>query len=475
MKQVRRISIRRRLLVGVAAVQILAATLAMVLVVTHEWRRSYALLDASLSEHATLVKSVIQLPDGDHKEIVVHRELMNLPRHDQYVLLDASGRLIAASSEWRPVGSLPPASHSFVEMKVDGRKYRALVVRSLAVLNLDPDEVAGTLPDLTLIYATPTAKVTHELWEVASRTGGVCLAVLLLSLAATWWVVTTGMRPVVQIVERATRIDTHNWENAEPAAVVEAEELQPLSAALTNLVARLRSAFERERQFSADAAHEMKTAVAIVKSTLQLSLGQEREAAKYRVDIERALEDTQRLQRLVSDMLQLAKIESLGESSAAFEVRECDVYLELATVKQQLSPLLESRNVRLVVEPIGDMGSVTMTADDFEVVMTNLLENAINASEDGNEVRVSVQSAGESCRLSVTDHGCGIPAAVFPHIFERFVRGDASRSRKRGGNGLGLAITQALLQRVGGSIAASSVPGVGSEFVVTVPYARRVL
>jgi signal transduction histidine kinase len=110
-----------------------------------------------------------------------------------------------------------------------------------------------------------------------------------------------------------------------------------------------------------------------------------------------------------------------------------------------------------------------MGSDELRVVLTNLLENAIQASEDGSEVQVKVDKIAQDCLISVADHGCGIAEEALQHIFERFFRSDPSRSRESGGNGLGLAITQAIVQRAGGSIEASSALGVGSVFVVRLP------
>ena len=464
------VSIRRSLLVGVAVVQIVAATAATVLVVRHERRQSYAVLEANLSEHAALVKSAIEPPDEGREVAVLHREQLMLARGERYVLRDAAGRVVAASSNWLADGPLPPGERTFADIRIEGRAYRALVLRNLALLNVEPDEVKN-LPNLTLVYAGRVGGVEEHIQQVAWMAPGTCAVMLIISLLATSWVVTTGLRPVVQIVDRAARIDASHWELEESSEGAEAKELAPLSVALTHLVQRLRASFERERRFSADAAHEMKTAVAIVKSTLQLGLDRERAAAEYRLGMERALEDTERLQRLVQDMLQLAKIESQGAASrnGTSESSRAEVEEELRTVQRQLAPLMDRRGISLRVESDGAVGAVRIGSDELRVVLTNLLENAIQASEDGSLIKVKVDKIAQDCLISVADHGCGISPEALPHIFERFFRSDPSRSRESGGNGLGLAITQAIVQRAGGSIEASSELGRGSVFVVRLP------
>src|SRR5262249_7274739 len=146
--------------------------------------------------------------------------------------------------------------------------------------------------------------------------------------------------------ESAAKIDAVHWE-WEPEGE-QAAELTPLSDTLTRLVERLRAAFVRERQFSADAAHEMKTAGAIVKSTLQLAVERGGTAEEYRAGVERALEDTQRMQGLVTGMLQLANIEGLAAESGG-EIDCVDVDEALHTAVRRLTPVLEARGMRIEV------------------------------------------------------------------------------------------------------------------------------
>lgn len=465
MKQV---SIRRRLLIGVAVVQIVAAALSTVLVVRHERRQSYFVLDASLSEHAALLKSAIEPPDEDNAGVNLHRELLILQRGERYVLRDTSGRVVAASSSWLADVPLPDAPRSFINLRIEGRLYRVLVLHDLALLNVEPDEVKN-LPRLTLIYAARTRGVEEHIQHVTLIAAATCAGLLLVSLLATSWVVNAGLQPIVQIVERAARIDASNWEQEDRATGVEARELAPISAALTHMVGRLRASFERERRFAADAAHEMKTAVAIVKSTLQLTLDREREAAEYRQGMERALEDTERLQRLVGDMLHLVKIEGLSSDSAAGEIYGADLAGAAHEVVRRLTPLLTARKITVAIEQQGESATVPMAPDELRVVLTNLLENAIYASSDGGTIRITATTEASECVLSVADTGCGISSEALPHVFERFFRGDPSRSRESGGNGLGLSIVIAMVERAGGSIAVSSTLGEGSVFIVRLP------
>ena len=206
----------------------------------------------------------------------------------------------------------------------------------------DNPEKMAKLPKLTLVYGSPMSGLEEHERLVAWIAASIGLAILLASLAATAWVVRSGLVPLMHLAGSAARIDESNWKWESDAPDAEAEELVPLSLALSRLVDRLRTAFERERQFSADAAHEMKTAIAIIKSTLQLALERRGGAADYRLGIERALEDTERMQGLASGMLQLAKVEGLAITDASLPVT--DVAAEVREVERQLGSLLAARD-----------------------------------------------------------------------------------------------------------------------------------
>jgi signal transduction histidine kinase len=452
---------------GVAAIQIIAVVLATAAVVRYEQKRSLAVLEAGLVEHAAIVTSVIELPDSPTESTIVHRELLRLPKNDVFVLSDPAGNVISASGDWRPGDPLPSEPRSFTTVRVGNHRYRMLVERDIPMFDDNPEMLAH-LPKLTLVYGARMSVLEEHERQVTWIATLIGLAILLVSLAATAWVVQKGLEPLLDLAHRAGRIDESNWALERGNTEREAEELAPLSTALTRLVERLRMAFMRERRFSADAAHEMKTAIAIVKSTLQLTLERPEGTAEYRHGIERALEDTERMQGLATGMLQLAKIEGLATPGQTVEpVR--DVLEAVKGVERELSPLLATREMTLRVHSSVSPISAGVSSEDLDTILKNLIENAIHYSENGSSVDVEIEERDGSCWLKVRDAGCGISAEALPHIFERFYRGDESRSRDSGGAGLGLAIIQAIVHRAGGSVTAESSPGKGSTFTVRLP------
>jgi signal transduction histidine kinase len=451
-------------MIGVGAVQVVAAALATVLVAHYEARRSYAMLDASLVEHAAMVTSVIEAPERPTAKAILHRELLTLPARDVYVLSDPTGKVIAASGDWRPREPLPDQPRSFMTAAVGDRKYRALVERDITMFDEDPREMAK-LPKLTLGYGSSVSELEEHVRDVTWTAAWIGLAILLASLAATGWAVRKGLEPLMQLAGRAARIDAFNWQLDQTHSDVGPQELVPVSTAFTKLVERLRAAFLRERQFSADAAHEMKTAIAIVKSTLQLTLEREGAVGGYRSGICRALEDTDRMQELAIGMLQLAKIEGLAPAGIQGQ-SVIDIKVAVNEVERQLKPLLAARAIQLTVKVPEEPVFVRLLKDDMQMILKNLLENAIHYSDDGTTVSATVEVQDGNCILMIADNGCGIHPDALPHIFERFYRGDESRSRGSGGAGLGLAIVHAIVKRAGGTVTTESSIGNGSTFTV---------
>lgn len=232
------------------------------------------------------------------------------------------------------------------------------------------------------------------------------------------------------------------------------------------MMERLERAFEQQSRFAADAAHELRTPLASLRTNLEVvrsdphaTLADYREMASA---LERALE---RLERLVDDLLLLAR----GEK----DVRAEPVYLEvlIGNVIQELEPLAQSHKVSLH-HKVAD--EVILEADPLLLAraISNLVENGIRYNHPGGSVTVTGRREEKSVVVSVEDTGTGIPPEEQAHIFDRFYRVDRSRARHRGGSGLGLSIAAHIVQLHGGHIQVASTPGAGSTFTIWLPDRR---
>jgi heavy metal sensor kinase len=290
--------------------------------------------------------------------------------------------------------------------------------------------------------------------------GGVVLA---LGLGGGWWLAGRAIRPIAQISAAASRISAGNLSERINGAEAD-NELGRLAGVLNSTFARLEAAFAQQRQFTADASHDLRTPLAVIITEAQTALARERSPAEYRETLEACLGAAQQMRRLTESLLELARFDA-GQETMKREpfdlsrvVREC---VEL------VRPLADRRRLKLdcdlaAVQGLGD-------AERISQVVTNLLTNAIEFNREQGSIRVSLAANHANAVFQVADTGEGISAEDLPHIFERFYRADKSRSRAQGRNGLGLAICQAIVEAHGGSIEVSSQPGAGSTFTVKLP------
>ena len=237
-----------------------------------------------------------------------------------------------------------------------------------------------------------------------------------------------------------------------PRSIDSPDSLSPVSKA----------AFAQQRQFTADAAHELRTPVAVIITQTQLALSRDRAAADYKVTVEACQRAAQRMRRLIESLLELARFDAGQENlkHVAFEVT--------ATVNeamQLVQPLAEQQEVKLVAE----LTPLQITGDPERIgqVLLNLLTNAIQYNRKGGEVRVGVRAANGLAEILVADSGPGIPPEDLPRVTERFYRADKSRST--GGSGLGLSICQAIVTAHGGTLEIKSEPGKGTIAYVRLP------
>ena len=350
--------------------------------------------------------------------------------------------------------------------------YRAVVLRNVAVL--DDEESVKVPARVTVVYAASLGEVRERLAQLGFSVAGTSLFLLLIASGVAAWGVRRGLEPLHGLAAQAGAISVRNWHFHPPPDATMAKELAPLAGALQTVLGRLAESFRQQRDFTSDAAHELKTSVAIVKSTLQSLLQRPRREEEYRAGLEGMLEDCGRLEDLLGRMLRLARIDQWAESGKPRDLGTTELTSTCEAAISRLQSMANSRNVSLeLLNPV----AVHLRADpeDLELIWVNLLENAVQHSPGGSTVAVRIQhrpqrNGGQpSACVSVEDLGPGIPPAALPHIFERFRRGDPSRARSTGGFGLGLAICKALVTAYGGQIEALNRPGSGTEVRVLLP------
>ncbi|HZS78975.1 MAG TPA: ATP-binding protein [Ktedonobacteraceae bacterium] len=293
--------------------------------------------------------------------------------------------------------------------------------------------------------------------------------VLLLGFLGSYWLAGFAFTPIKKMTNTVRCIEAGDLHERVPVPKAR-DELQTLAVTFNSMIAQLEKSFARQRRFVADAAHELRTPVAAIRSMTDIML--ERETPVEREEYMTVLRDinaeAERLGRLINDLLVLARSD---ENEVAFEHEPVRLDQLARDVITTMEILATEKGIQLKVqadEPATVMGDEVRL---IQVIM-NLMDNAINYTNDGGTIRVTVKAEEENARLMVSDTGTGIAPEHLPHIFERFYRVDPARSRAAGGTGLGLAIVDWIVRAHQGSIAVESQVGKGTTFTVILPLAK---
>ena len=328
----------------------------------------------------------------------------------------------------------------------------------------------GIQRPVTIIYSVPTRRVWHEVREAASFYVGASALLLLFTSLVIIILLRKALSPIQELSAEASSISIHSLSFRAPAAAMQMRELRPLAETLSQVVDGLKQSVDQQNRFLGDAAHELKTAVSIVHSSIQLLLMRSRNAVEYTSGLETVLGDSLRVNQLVNRMLDAARFAEGKTELTSPHNASTDLVEISQRVVQRLQPILEAQKARIVMH--GELQAlVRVTADDLDVLLSNLIINAAQHSRDGGLIALNVGSMDGHALLTVQDHGYGISMEALPHVFERFYREDASRSRETGGAGLGLSICKAIAEAASGTIEIESTVGSGTTVRVTLPSA----
>lgn len=282
-----------------------------------------------------------------------------------------------------------------------------------------------------------------------------------LALAAGFMLAGGIARPLASITAAARRIKSGDL--AARVGETGPNEVRELAASINHLAEGLSTQEKLRRRLTADVAHELRTPLATMQSHVEAFIDGVWEATPERLGI--CYDELLRLTRLVGDLERLAE----AEAENRLELAETLAGTLLSQAAGSFEASFQAKGVRLRVEPVDPSLSLRADPDKLLRILGNLLSNALKYTPAGGEVGLSVRSEGDRVVFEVSDTGPGIPEGEMPFIFERFYRGDPSRTRSTGGAGLGLAIVLALARTHGGTVEVSSRVGAGSRFRVILP------
>ena len=281
----------------------------------------------------------------------------------------------------------------------------------------------------------------------------------LLGGVATYFISGHALRPIREFSDKIEKVQAQNLADSR-IEENQVKELNQLSVSYNRMLERLSDAFEIQRQFTANAAHELRTPLALMQ--VQLDLYHSNSHSDNDADtvqmIKMVTEQNDRLNKMVKTLLDMSELQTVG--------RDDEIILDALVdeVLEDLEPLAEGKNIRL----IGNCKDITMVGSDILIyrLVYNLVENAIKYNHSGGQVTVTADRKEKHVYLSVEDTGAGIPEELKERVFEPFFRVDKSRSRELGGVGLGLALVREIVRVHDGSITVKSNPSGGTIFEV---------
>jgi two-component system heavy metal sensor histidine kinase CusS len=316
--------------------------------------------------------------------------------------------------------------------------------------------------EIWTIQAAEDLSERHGLLEVFhARLRIVMLGALAAALLAGWWLVRRGLAPLrtmsaeidrVGIERLHARIGTHPWPS----------DLQSLADNFDAMLSRLEAAFEQLSRFSSDLAHEFRSPITNLVAAASVTLARERSSADYKETLQVMVAEGERLSRMVTSMLFLARADNARQ---ALSMEPVSIESEFARLVDAFEAVAEERGIELSAS-----GSGRLMADPILVrrALTNLVTNALAHTPRGGRIALEARQTAEGTSLSVRDSGTGIAAHHLPRIFDRFYRVDAARSSSES-TGLGLALVKSIVELHGGRVHVESAPGQGAVFALEFP------
>lgn len=307
-----------------------------------------------------------------------------------------------------------------------------------------------------------SATMQHLAWILLTFSPLALLAIT----CGGWLLAGRALAPVDRLTKAMRRINAGNLDQR-LAVDAESEEIVRLADTFNEMLARLNDSFARIKQFSGDASHELRTPLTILKGETEVALRWAKTSDEYRNVLVSNMDEIRRMERIIEDLLMLAKSDSGEIQVQKKELSLSDLVQELYLQARTLSEAKHLEiNLRLEVDY-----EILIKGDELRLrqMFLNLITNAVKYTPEGGRVDIILELHGEHAVVTISDTGIGIPKDHLPHIFDRFYRIDEARNREAGGAGLGLAIVKWIVDAHAGEINVVSTVGAGSAFTVSLP------
>jgi len=373
---------------------------------------------------------------------------------------DAGGKTIFQSPPFKKAyPSLPPVAQAeltFFTTNLESLQYR--IATRAAEANGQTFRIRAAIPTEPFDQALDRFRLILK--------GTLPFLVILASLTG-YWLSGRALAPVGEIIKTARDIGVQNLSGrlAVPRAN---DELRRLSNTLNDMLGRIESAVIRIKQFTADASHDLRTPVALIRASAELALRRSRTEDEYREALSHILTSAEETTHLIENLLVLARADA---AAADLHFESIELVSQLEKIAEEAGILTAAKGIQFRKELSARPVRISANPAAIERLFLVVLENAVKYTPAGGRIELVLSNGAGNARIEIRDTGIGIDSKDLPHIFERFYRADPARSRESGGSGLGLAIALRIAELHGGSIDARSTLGSGSTFRISLPLA----
>ncbi|NOX63423.1 MAG: HAMP domain-containing protein [Chloroflexi bacterium] len=461
-------SLRLRLTLWYTALLLVLLTLIAFMSLSLVRTSTLTRVDEELRDRGGQVARVLaySLPSSSLTEVLLSAVGTSFDQELYVQVLDREKRIVYRSS--RLASGRIPLPEAYYQQALSGASgYYSLSVRG-------PDDLRVYYQPITfnneivgaVLVARSLAFEQQILRQLAKNFAWIILIALIVGASVGYWLAGAALRPIQEATATALAITrTGRLDARVPISGARSDEIGTLINTFNEMLGRLQELFERERRFSGDISHELRSPLTTILGNLSLlkraDALPETERAEMLAEIET---EAQRMRRLISDLLLLAQADA--DPTVAHKPVELDTLM--LEVYRQAKRRATGREFRIVHE---DQAIVMGDAERLRQMLVNLVNNAIQYTPEGGRIELSLQRKGDYAEIQVRDTGRGIAQEDLPYIFQRFYRADKARSRQLGGTGLGLSIVKWVVDAHAGVIEVESELDVGTTFRVRLPLA----
>jgi signal transduction histidine kinase len=433
-------SIRLRLLAWILALLLPVSVAAGWLLVQVFADRLLRDVDVALEEEAETIAALALNPSSDEALAALMTRVaaetnLGAPKH---IVVSRAGRIIGEA----PPGTAAPPAHADGPMHI--ATYRAG----------PPDD------PVTVVIRVPVGQALHAKARLTLLLALGIPCALLVVTAGLWMVTGRALQPLEEASRQLEAIDAQRLAVRVPVANPD-DEVGRMVTVLNRMLDRVESAVGEMRRFTADAAHELRTPLAVLRTGLDVALSRDRSAGEYRTALAEALDGTDRLSRVSEELLTLARLEAPAERGRLDAIDLTEMLHELADAWAS-----QAAHSGVTVELAAAPDLMVHGTPDLYRLFGNLLDNAVRHSPRGGRVALSGSAVDGQVQVSIADQGPGLSPAEAGRVFERFFRG---RDEPSGGSGLGLSIAQAIARAHGGRVTLGNRDGGGCVATVVLP------